>query len=387
MRAPGGCRGEKDDFDTRCAVRRRVDLHAAYPRARRLERHRLIECDWAHTAPLANLTASLLAVQPSASLPVPVGAAASVPYPVGHQVTQLRVGGLSSAGAWRQWVAAFLPVNDSGAAAGVLHQPQEAAGWTVARPGAGGVVNGRRGLPLRFEVGEDELNGSGWSAGAGAPLVVTHTLPSHESRVQSMYTTAHLQASNQANSVAQRTIHLWHAADAPNSSRQLFDFATQRTGHGQGYTWDQFIVSGGLTDAGRPSNDWITYTPPQCLHPTDPSYGSLLGPGLTPRSSAGYLVADPAVNLQFRLHYSTSATIEWQDAAQYLPGDRLRWRCADGYRFEPRSGVGVSGAQLSGQRAVDGRAARIDPPLRQKRQRAGVRVAVVGRRVGRVCGS
>ena len=288
----------------------------------------ILGCDWTYGSPLADPN-RVVGAMASGSLPVPVAHSASVPFPVGHQVWQVRVGGLSSVAAQGQWMARFVSsdIDEQSAGAAVLQQPVAVPGWPDLPKAT--VDDTRRSLPISYELSAAELNDP---AQAGA-VVITHTLPSYSARVQAQYSTAHVQRSNMVQRTRDSGLHLYLAADATNTTRPHFDFALQRTQHGQGYTWDTHIISGGLGGDGvTASNDWITYTPQHCLNPMDPSYAGLLGAGAI--TSDGGEFVHHAVE---QLYSTTVAGIVYysNDPSLYAPGDRVRWRCADGRRFEP----------------------------------------------------
>ena len=81
-----------------------------------------LDCDWHHTAPLANTTLGPPFL-PTGSLPAPVAHAASVGYPAGHQIWNARFGGVTSEAA----VAAWTALGRSEGAQSVMQQPRPAA--------------------------------------------------------------------------------------------------------------------------------------------------------------------------------------------------------------------------------------------------------------------
>ena len=165
---------------------------------------------------------------------------------------------------------------------------------------------------------------------AGSELVITHTLPSRLSRVQALYSTLHLQASNMAVSPGSSTAYLYQAADCSSSTRPLFDFPLRRRDHGQSFTWDTLIVSGGLSgQGGAVSNDWLRYESQTCLSPSDPSYWPTLG--------RGRVVPPIRQHVMGLAEWDASLSAPSFSEALWLftPGDKLLFQCEDGLRFQP----------------------------------------------------
>ena len=294
------------------------------------------DCDWRHTAPVANSSRPGPYLT-TGSLPVPVVHAADVGFPFGHYVWNARFGGVTSnaaIAAWNAAVAAQTSYSANSSAlpvVGLIQQPQAALADTLSYSTA----ETRRGLPWQFVL---ELNASeDESFSQGSAVVLTHTLQAAKSRLQTLYTTFHTQERQMVETPEDSSVHQFQPRSSLSTARGRFDFSLRRRDHGLLFTEDALIVSGG--SSGRQfTNDWIRYESQPCFSPDDPSYGSLLGRGFLKADGQGAGLGThntPITEyylLRNRTYFSGYVTSR---VPQYMPGATLYWQCAAGFTFEP----------------------------------------------------
>ena len=317
-----------------------------------------VDCDWRHSVPLASLDRpAAFPARSTGSLPVPVAYGADVGYPAGHRVWNARFGGVSSVAAMQQWRAqemgstgvpsspSFSSSPSSPTFLPIMLQPLIIpASNTTGLPEPASLSDTRLHRPIRYVIEEEELASSSFQY--GSDTVVTHTLPFKLARIQPLYSTAHEQGSNMALSAAESTVHLYQAASCFNTTRPLFDFSFRRRDHRQSFTWDNAIVSGGITSssargagsAGRVelSNAWIRFESQSCLAPDDPSYRSLLGDGvLLSRKTVLGLSLWVGDKLRWVMAGNGGYYVDTNGQAQFLPGITVRVTCDSGFHFLP----------------------------------------------------
>ena len=276
----------------------------------------LVECDWHYSYPfgLAGLTAQ---PAPSASLPVPLASAASVLFPSGRDLLNLRVGGGTTEAA----LAALgrLRVDSRtvvGGAANVrlplppislLRQPVAYRSRQLYLTGAASLhdVNAsRHHMPLSYSMDEDELESEQSTLATGTSLLLAHTLLYQQGHAKGLFTT-----------------WTWpdEAADGAAAA-----FSLRRLGHSMASTWDTGIISGGQS-AGVYSNDWLTFEACVCFWPDDPSYEAELG-SMAFRGEVQQLAAS---------YRRTGHMLSAAETGLFRAGVEIEVACKPGWHFHP----------------------------------------------------
>ena len=307
----------------------------------------LLDCDWAHSYPLANVSVPPPYL-PTGSLPLPSAYGAMVGSPAALRNSLTRYGGATSPAALLQWLStpptgaadATHPTDWSAAPSNVslIAQPLFVDGLAAASLAAGAarldgsreLMPGRYHLPLAYVLNETELNSDASDFVRGSAAVLTHLMFLDRNKLQPQLSSLHLQPQQMAQTPAEQSYAVPQAASALNTTRPSFDFSMRRRGHSQQQTLDTTYVTAGQTGQ-LYLNDWIATTAQGCLWPMDPSYGPLLGP-----LSEVWDISDT----RWILQRTGNGPVDYHfldpnESPMFAPYGQVSVRCATGHHFSP----------------------------------------------------
>ena len=310
-------------------------------------------CDWHYSYPggRADITDS---PAPSGSLPVPLTSAASVLFPTGRDLLNMRIGGATSAESIER--LAQLRIDNQtlpGSAVSVrlplppvslLRQPAAYRSKALPRSGAvlmSDMTAARHHLPLAFLLLEDELEGVNSSFHTGTDLLLSHTLAYQQGHAKALFTTwddglPQRSAPSDSPSVSAPRAPVAAGGGVVGSTRPLHvDFPLRRLDHSMASTWDSAVISGGRS-GGVYYNDWYTFEASVCFWPDDPSYWQQLG-AMEYRGELQQLAA--SYRRYWRAPNQTAVGDEHMlsaaDTAMFRTGVEIEAACAAGWHFHP----------------------------------------------------
>ena len=286
----------------------------------------LTGCDWRYTYPVGVNSAA--PASPSASLPLPLTQSASVYFPTGRDLLNMRLWGATSDAALRDLSHTPLSSVSSDARpplvnVSLLAQPSAYRSRALADTGATGwgeVNASRYHLPLAYRLTAAELDDSPASTAAlvrGSPLVFSHTLLYQRGAAKALFTS------------------MGDGRGGNETGGSAWAAPLRRVGHAMASTWDSAIVSGGRSGS-LSYNDWTTLEAAFCFFPDEPSYGAVLG-------AVRYL-GEAVVHERSYQRYWAQPGQRSGDAdsavrpallGAFRPGDEVEVACAPGWHFHP----------------------------------------------------
>ena len=213
------------------------------------------QCDWHYSYPDGRPD-SPAPPAPSASLPFPLTSTASVLFPTGRDLLNMRVGGGAPAQALED--IARLRIDNRTVVGSVrlplppvslLRQPNAYRSRVL--PGTGTVSFGdvaatRYDLPISYMLDEEELESANSTFVTGSDFLTAHTLLYQQGHAKALFTT-------------------WD--DGHTGARIAWAHSPlRRVDHTMASTWDTAIISGGES-AGVYFNDWYTFEACVCFMP------------------------------------------------------------------------------------------------------------------------